>query len=36
MIIELFSFLFDNRAAAPAVEVVEAPATETQWAAFAA
>lgn len=34
MITEFFSFLFDNRAAAPAVQVVEAPATETQWAEF--
>lgn len=33
---DFFSFLFDNRAAAPAVQVIEAPATETQWAEFAA
>ncbi len=31
----MFSFLFDNKAAAPAVEVVEAPATDTQLAEFA-
>lgn len=32
---DLFSFLFDNKAAAPAVEVTEAPATDTQIAEFA-
>lgn len=36
MIADLFSFLFDNRAAAPAVEVIEGPATDSQLAEFAA